>query len=54
MLIGNFIAQMVQGLQAECERQKKNMTELESTSAEELWLRDLCDFEKELDSYRER
>jgi len=24
------------------------------TSAEELWLRDLRDFEKELDSYRER
>ena len=47
--IGNFTAQMVHGLQAECERQKKNITELESTSAEELWLRDLRDFEKELD-----
>jgi len=54
MPIGNFTAQMVHGLQAECERQKKNITELESTSAEELWLRDLRDFEKELDSYRER
>ena len=32
MPIGNFTAQMVQGLQAECERQKKNITELESTS----------------------
>jgi len=49
MPIGNFTAQIVQGLQAECERQKKNITELESTSAEELWLRDLRDFEKELD-----
>ena len=49
MPIGNFTAQMVHGLQAECERQKKNITELESTSAEELWLRDLRDFEKELD-----
>jgi len=48
MPIGNFTAQVVQGLEAECERQKKNITELESTSAEELWLRDLRDFEKEL------